>query len=50
MREIINALSPDGAMNEQMVQKHFDFLKDTKQVDSTPSVKEGVLWTNAFLK
>jgi NitT/TauT family transport system substrate-binding protein len=50
MREIINALSPDGVMNEQMVQKHLDFLKDTKQVDATPSVKEGILWTNAFVK
>lgn len=36
--------------NEQMMEKHLDFLKDTKQVDSTPSGKEGVLWTNAFLK
>jgi len=50
MREIISALSPDGVMNEQMVQKHLDFLKDTKQVDSTPSAKEGLLWTNAYVK
>ena len=50
MREIINALSPDGVMNEQMVQKHLDFLKDTKQVDSIPSAKEGLLWTNAYVK
>ena len=50
MREIINSLSPNGMMNEQMVQKHLTFLTDTKQVDSTPSAKEGVLWTNAFVK
>jgi hypothetical protein len=32
------------------MQKHLDFLKDTKQIDSAPSAKEGVLWTNAFVK
>jgi NitT/TauT family transport system substrate-binding protein len=50
MKEIMPALSGDGMMNEQMMQKHLDFLTDTKQVDSTPSGKEGVLWTNAYLK
>jgi NitT/TauT family transport system substrate-binding protein len=50
MKEIMPALSADGVMNEQMMQKHLDFLKDTKQVDSTPSGKEGVLWTNGYLK
>ena len=50
MREIIPALSPNGVMNEQMVQKHLDFLRETKQVDSVPSAKEGVLWTNAYVK
>ncbi|PJC73551.1 MAG: hypothetical protein CO013_06540 [Syntrophobacterales bacterium CG_4_8_14_3_um_filter_58_8] len=50
MKEILPALSADGTMNEQMMQKHLDFLKDTKQVDSTPSGKEGVLWTNAYIK
>ncbi len=50
MREIIPALSPNGVMNEQMVQKHLDFLMDTKQIESKPSVKEGVLWTNAYVK
>ncbi len=50
MREIIPALSPDGMMNEQMLQKHLDFLMDTKQIESKPSVSEGVLWTNAYLK
>jgi len=50
MKEIMPALSADGTMNEQMMQKHLDFLKDTEQVDSTPSGKEGVLWTNAYLK
>jgi NitT/TauT family transport system substrate-binding protein len=50
MREIISALSPDGVMNEQMVQKHLDFLKDTKQIDAAPSAKEGLIWTNAYVK
>ncbi len=50
MREIIESLSPNGMMNEQMVQKHLDFLMDTKQIDSKPSAKEGVLWTNAYVK
>jgi NitT/TauT family transport system substrate-binding protein len=50
MKEIMPALSADGMMNEQMMQKHLTFLVDTKQVDSTPSAKEGVLWTNAFVK
>ncbi len=48
MREIIPVLSPDGAMNEQMVQKHLDFLQDTGQISSKPPAKEGVLWTNAY--
>ena len=48
MREIIPVLSPDGMMNEQMVQKHLDFLADTGQISSKPSAKEGVLWTGAF--
>jgi len=50
MREIIPALSPNGVMNEQMVQKHLTFLIDTKQIDASPSAKEGVLWTNAYVK
>ncbi len=50
MREIIPSLSPDGVMNEQMVQKHLDFLLDTKQTESVPSAKEGLLWTNAYVK
>jgi NitT/TauT family transport system substrate-binding protein len=50
MREIIQSLSPDGMMNEQMVQKHLDFLMDTKQIEAKPSTREGVLWTNAFVK
>ena len=50
MREIIPALSPNGVMNEQMVQKHLKFLIDTKQIDASPSAKEGVLWTNAYVK
>lgn len=50
MKEIMPALSENGTMNEQMMQKHLDFLKDTKQVDSIPSAKEGVLWTNAYVK
>jgi NitT/TauT family transport system substrate-binding protein len=50
MRDIIPALSPNGTMNEQMVQKHLDFLMDTKQIESKPSVQEGVLWTNAYVK
>lgn len=50
MREIIPALSPNGVMDEQMVQKHLDFLMDTMQIDSKPSAKEGVLWTNAYVK
>ncbi|MHB9096442.1 MAG: ABC transporter substrate-binding protein [Syntrophales bacterium] len=50
MKEIMPALSPDGTMNEQMMQKHLDFLYDTKQIDWKPSGKEGVLWTNAYVK
>ena len=50
MKEIMPALSPDGSMNEQMMQKHLDFLYDTKQIDWKPSGKEGTLWTNAYLK
>jgi NitT/TauT family transport system substrate-binding protein len=49
MREIIPALSGDGVMNEQMMQKHLDFLQDTGQVSSKPSAKEGLLWTNAYV-
>ena len=50
MKEIMPALSADGTMNEQMMQKHLTFLVDTKQFDATPSAKEGVLWTNAYMK
>lgn len=50
MKEIMPALSPDGTMTEQMMQKHLDFLYDTKQIDTKPSGKEGVLWTNAYVK
>ncbi|MFA4875645.1 MAG: hypothetical protein WC690_09940 [bacterium] len=31
MKEIMPALSADGTMNEQMMQKHLDFLKDTER-------------------
>jgi NitT/TauT family transport system substrate-binding protein len=48
MREIIPVLSPDGVMTEQMVQKHLDFLKDTNQIESKPTAKDGVLWTSSF--
>jgi NitT/TauT family transport system substrate-binding protein len=49
MREIMPALSVDGIMNEQMMQKHLDFLKDTSQIETKPSAKEGVLWTNTYI-
>ncbi|MBI4391239.1 MAG: ABC transporter substrate-binding protein [candidate division NC10 bacterium] len=49
LREIIPALSEDGTMNEQMMQKHLDFLVETGQTTSRPSAKEGVLWTNAYI-
>lgn len=49
MREIIPALSGDGVMNEQMMQKHLDFLQDTGQISSKPSAKEGLLWTNTYI-
>lgn len=49
LREIIPALSEDGTMNEQMMQKHLDFLVETGQTTSKPSAKEGALWTNAYI-
>jgi hypothetical protein len=48
MREIIPALSGDGVMNEQMMQKHLDFLQESSQISSKPSAKEALLWTNAY--
>lgn len=49
LRTILPALSEDGRMNEQMMQKHLDFLLNTGQVPFTPSAKEGVLWTNKYI-
>jgi ABC-type nitrate/sulfonate/bicarbonate transport system substrate-binding protein len=47
MREIVPAPSGDGVMNEQMMQKHLDFLQDTGQISSKLSAKERLLRTNA---
>jgi len=49
LREIIPALSEDGMMNEQMMQKHLTFLVETGQTTARASAKEGVLWTNAYI-
>jgi NitT/TauT family transport system substrate-binding protein len=49
LREIIPALSEDGTMNEQMMQRHLDFLVESGQTTSRSSAKEGVLWTNAYI-
>ena len=49
LREIIPALSEDGMMNEQMMQKHLEFLVESGQTAARASAKEGVLWTNAYI-
>ena len=49
MREIIPALSEDGRMSEQMLDKHLQFMLDDGQIPFKPSAKEGVLWTNRFI-
>lgn len=48
LREIIPSLSEDGRMNEQMMQKHIDFMFEDGQIPFKPSAKENVLWTNRF--
>ncbi|HWP34746.1 MAG TPA: ABC transporter substrate-binding protein [Thermodesulfobacteriota bacterium] len=50
LREIIPALSEDGRMTEEMMDKHLAFLVETGQIAQKPSAKEGLLWTNAYLK
>ncbi len=49
LREMLPALSEDGAMSEQMMQKHIDFMYDTGQITYKPSAREGLLWTNRFI-
>lgn len=49
LREMLPALSEDGSMGEQMMQKHIDFMYDTGQITYKPSAKEGLLWTNRFI-
>lgn len=48
LREIVPALSEDGRMNEQMMEKHLQFMLDDGQIPFKPSSKENVLWTNRF--
>lgn len=49
LREMLPALSDDGSMSEQMMQKHIDFMYDTGQITYKPSAREGLLWTNRFI-
>ncbi|MDR7554719.1 MAG: ABC transporter substrate-binding protein [Armatimonadota bacterium] len=49
LREMLPALSEDGSMSEQMMQKHIDFMYDTGQITYKPSAREGLLWTNRFI-
>ncbi|MDR7417332.1 MAG: ABC transporter substrate-binding protein [Armatimonadota bacterium] len=49
LREIIPALSEDGTMTEQMLEKHLQFMLDDGQIPFKPSAKEGILWTNRFV-
>ncbi|MDR7588748.1 MAG: ABC transporter substrate-binding protein [Armatimonadota bacterium] len=49
LRDITPALSPDGRMTEEMMEKHLAFMLETGQIPFKPSAKEGILWTNRFL-
>jgi len=49
LREIIPALSEDGTMSEQMMEKHLQFMLDDGQITLKPSAKDGILWTNKFI-
>ncbi len=49
LREIIPALSEDGRMNEQMMDKHLQFMLEDGQISLKPSAKDGILWTNKFI-
>lgn len=49
LRDITPALSPDGRMTEEMMDKHLNFMLETGQIPFKPSAKEGILWTNRFL-
>ncbi len=49
LREIVPALSEDGTMNEQMMDKHLQFMLDDGQIAFKPSAMEGLLWTNSFI-
>ncbi|MBI2201108.1 MAG: ABC transporter substrate-binding protein [Armatimonadetes bacterium] len=49
LREIIPALSEDGRMSEQMMEKHLQFMLDDGQITFKPSAKDGILWTNKFI-
>lgn len=49
LREIIPALSEDGRMTEQMMEKHLQFMLDDGQISLKPSAKQGILWTNKFI-
>lgn len=49
LREIIPALSENGTISEQMMDKHLQFMLDDGQIPFKPSAKEGILWTNRFI-
>lgn len=49
LREIIPALSEDGRMTSQMLEKHLQFMLDDGQIPFKPSSAEGILWTNRFI-
>ncbi len=47
--DLISALSEDGVMSEQIMQRTLDFLFEIGEIRSKPSAKEGILWTNRYL-
>lgn len=49
LREIIPALSEDGTITEEMMDKHLQFMLDDGQITMKPSAKEGLLWTNRYI-
>jgi len=48
--DLISALSEDGRMSEQIMQRTLDFLFEIGEIRSKPSAKEGILWTNRYLR
>lgn len=49
LREIIPALSEDGRMTPEMMQKHIEFMFEAGDIPFKPSANEGVLWTNRYI-